>query len=140
MPASVEYRDSADGISVSQLTGFFAGWRNAPSGEAHLRMLQGSSHVELALSENRVIGFITAHSDGVLSAYVSLLEVLPDWQGRGIGSELMRRMLANFDDLYMVDLVCDQEMAGFYERFGLRRAQAMVRRNYDVLVKRSDAP
>ena len=66
-----------------------------------------------------MVGFVTAISDGVLSAYVPLLEVLPDYQGRGIGSELICRMLARLNDLYMVDLVCDAELVPFYERLGL---------------------
>ena len=31
----------------------------------------------------RVVGFVTAISDGVLSAYIPLLEVLPEYQGAG---------------------------------------------------------
>jgi len=42
----------------------------------------------------RVVGFVTAVSDGVVSAFLPLLEVLPEYQGRGIGSELVRRMLS----------------------------------------------
>ena len=59
------------------------------------------------------------------------LEVLPAYQGRGIGSELVRRMLARLDDLYMVDLVCDPELQPFYARLGLRPAAAMVLRRYE---------
>jgi GNAT superfamily N-acetyltransferase len=77
-----------------------------------------------------VVGFISAVSDGVLAAYVPLLEVLPAWRGRGIGSELVRRLLAQVQDLYMVDLVCDPELEGFYRRFGLVPANAMIRRHF----------
>jgi precorrin-8X/cobalt-precorrin-8 methylmutase len=75
----------------------------------------------LAVEGARVIGFATAISDGVLSAYVPLLEVLPEHQGRGIGTELMRRLLIRLGGLYMVDLACDEELAPFYERLGLAR-------------------
>ena len=37
----------------------------------------------------QVVGFITAISDGVLSAYIPLLEVLPGWRSQGIGGELV---------------------------------------------------
>jgi GNAT superfamily N-acetyltransferase len=69
----------------------------------------------------------------VLSAYVPLLEVLPEFQGRGIGSELVRRALELVGDRYMVDLLCDEELVPFYERFGLRRAVGMALRNRDAL-------
>jgi predicted N-acetyltransferase YhbS len=67
----------------------------------------------------------------VLSAYIPLLEVLPAYQGQGIGSELVRRMLAKLADLYMVDLLCDPGMQPFYERLGMRPTTGMLRRNYD---------
>ena len=49
-----------------------------------------------------MVGFVTAISDGVLSAFIPLLEVLPEWQGPGIGTELVRRILAELEDFYMV--------------------------------------
>jgi ribosomal protein S18 acetylase RimI-like enzyme len=115
----VEYSDSAAGVEPKQLQGFFVGWRNPPSPERHAEILRGSAHVVLARDGDAVVGFVTAISDGALSAFIPLLEVLPDHQGRGIGTELMRRMLARLDDLYMVDLCCDAELEPFYRRFGL---------------------
>ena len=99
---------------------------------SHLRILRGSQYLVLARQDDtgRVVGFITAISDGVLSAYVPLLEVLPDHQGQGIGSELTRRMLAQLEHLYMVDLLCDPSIQPFYERFTMRKATGMMVRNY----------
>lgn len=130
----IVYRESVAGIEASQLRGFFADppWPNPPTPETHLRLLRGSDHVVLAVDDEsgQVVGFVTAVGDGVLSAYLPLLEVLPAYRGRGIGGELVRRMLDRLADLYMVDLVCDPELEPFYARFGLRPAHAMVRRNY----------
>ena len=116
----IEYSESAAGVEARHLEGFFVGWPQPPSPERHLELLQGSDHVVLAREHERVVGFVTAISDGVLSAYVPLLEVLPEYQGRGIGSELMRRLLARLDSLYMVDLCCDAGLEPFYRRLGLR--------------------
>jgi ribosomal protein S18 acetylase RimI-like enzyme len=130
----VHYTESLAGIDASQLAGgFFIGWPNPPSPETHLRLLQGSSHVVLALDERTadVVGFATAISDGVLSAYIPLLEVLPEYQHQGIGQELMRRMIAALRSLYMVDLLCDPELQPFYEQTGMRRAVGMLIRNFD---------
>ena len=76
------------------------------------------------------MGFVTATSDGVLTAFIPLLEVLPDHRGRGIGAELVRRMLGTLDGLYAVDVVCDEDVMPFYERLGFTRCGAMVRRDY----------
>ena len=77
-----------------------------------------------------VVGFVTAISDGVLSAYLPLLEVLPDFRGRGIGRELVKRMLERLEHCYMVDVVCDEGVLPFYEALGLRAGHAAMHRNY----------
>ncbi len=129
----IVYANSATGVVADQVQGFFVGWPNPPSADAHLRILQGSAQVVLALDDatNNVVGFITAISDGVSCAYIPHLEVLPAYQGQGIGSELMRRMLDYVRDLYMIDLLCDPEVQPFYERLGMHRAHGMLIRNFE---------
>jgi len=130
----VEYTDSLENVGADDLSGFFVGWPAPPTRDEHLRLLRGSAYCVLALDDTRVVGFVTAISDGVLSAYVPLLEVLPAYQGQGIGSELMRRILARLDSLYMVDLCCDAELEPFYRRLGLLTLdRGMGRRNYEAL-------
>jgi GNAT superfamily N-acetyltransferase len=133
---SCHYSCGIEGITPEHLDGFFVGWPNPPSPETHLRILEGSDHVVLAIDDAvdggaAVVGFITAISDGVLTAHIPLLEVLPDYQGAGIGSELVRRMLELLDDLYAVDLICDTDLQPFYARLGLRPAPAMMVRRYE---------
>jgi ribosomal protein S18 acetylase RimI-like enzyme len=126
----VRYTASLRGITADHLSGFFVGWPQPPSPETHLRILAGSDHVLLAIDDasGQVIGFINALSDGTLSAFIPLLEVLPEYQGRGIGSELVRRMLARLEGLYGVDLVCDDDLRPFYERFDMFAVTGMVLR------------
>lgn len=129
----IVYQDNADGVAEPDLAGFFVGWPSPPSPATHLRLLRGSTHIVLAREEagGRVVGFVTAISDGVLCAYIPLLEVLPPYQAQGIGAALMGRMLALLRELYMVDLLCDAELQPYYERLGMRRATGMFLRNYD---------
>lgn len=129
----IVYSDDAAGITPELLEGFFKGWPNPPSPATLLRILQSSDHIVLARAgeQGRVVGLITAISDGVSAAYIPHLEVIDTMQGQGIGSELVRRMVAKLRALYMVDLVCDPELQPFYERLGFRPLTAMVIRNYD---------
>lgn len=120
----IEYTLSVDGVKAEDLAGFFVGWPSPPTAERHLELLRGSSHVVLATEGSRIVGFVSAISDGVLSAYIPLLEVLPEHQGRGIGTELVRRLLRELGDLYMIDLCCDEDIVPFYERLGLQRWDA----------------
>jgi ribosomal protein S18 acetylase RimI-like enzyme len=129
----IHYTHSSAGVQPEQLAGFFEGWSNPPSAETHLRILRASSHVVLAVdSDDRVVGFVTAISDGVLSAYVPLLEVLPFRRRRGIASELIRQLLRELDGLYSINLHCDPELQPFYERLGMRALCGMAIRNYSA--------
>ena len=127
------YLESPQNLLPEQLSGFFVGWPQSPSEERLLELLRNSSHVVLAFDEevDRVVGFVTAISDGVLCAYIPLLEVLPDYRGRGIGTELMRRILAKLSHLYMIDLLCDEELQPFCAQLGMVGSRGMMVRNYE---------
>jgi ribosomal protein S18 acetylase RimI-like enzyme len=129
---AIIYTDSLNGVRPDHLSGFFVGWPNPPAPETHLRLLHGSDYVWLArqAETGQVIGFINALSDGVLSASIPLLEVLPGSQGQGVGSELVRRMLASLSHLYAVDLMCDAELQRFYARLDGLPATGIIWRNY----------
>lgn len=131
--SEIAYSTSTDGIAADDLDGgFFKEWANPPSPSTHLEILKGSDHVVLALDGDRVVGFITAISDGVLSAFITLLEVLPEYQHRGIGHSLMNQIMSEIGDIYMVDLVCDANLSRFYAELGFATTTGMSRRDYDM--------
>ena len=129
----ITYTSSLAGITSDHLQGgFFAGWPNPPSPKAHYQILANSAAIVLARNEvGMIVGFITAISDGISCAYIPHLEVLPDYRGRGIGTELVKQLLAGLRHLYMIDLVCDPSLQSFYKRLGMRTIVGMVVRNYD---------
>jgi len=127
----ISYQTTLENVTPAMLEGFFVDWTSPPSPEKHLEILEGSSHVVLALEDDRVAGFVTAISDGVLSAYIPLLEVMPEFQGRGIGRGLMERMKALLKGLYMVDILCDDDVRPFYQKLGFAPAGGVMIRNYD---------
>jgi GNAT superfamily N-acetyltransferase len=131
----IQYHDSMAGMGPETLEGFFDGWPRSPTLVARWRILCGSAERVLAVDDEtgRVVGFVTAISDRMFCASIPLLEVLPQYRRRGIGRELMRRMLEKLRGLYMVDLVCDPQMQPFYESLGMKPLVAMTIRNPDVL-------
>lgn len=125
----VEYRDSVEGLTSYDFEGFCIGWGRPLTGEELLRVLQGSHYVGVALRGGRVIGFVNAVSDGAFMAFIPLLEVRPDEQRQGIGSELVRRAMERYRSLYGVDLICDEGLVPFYSRLGMTSVSGMVYRN-----------
>ena len=87
------YRNNIENIFPEMVTGFFSpgGWKEYPSPEKFLKILENSQHKILAVDDERniVAGFINAVSDKILTAYIPLLEVLPEYQNKGIGSLMM---------------------------------------------------
>ncbi len=127
------YTDSLYEVTVEHLTGLFAHWGSPPAPEAILRIFQGSDLVVLARDGQTgpIIGYITAITDGVSAAYIPHLEVRAAWQGQGIGSELVRRMVERLNHIYAIDLMCDPELQPFYAKQGFRIWTGMLIRNYD---------
>ena len=128
----IAYTETADEITPQMLRGFFQGWRKPPTREDHLRILRNSDCIVVALDTDRscVVGFITALTDTVQSAFIPLLEVLPEYQRQGIGSELTRRMLAKLKGIPAIDLTCDPALQKFYGKFGMIPSVGMVIRDY----------
>lgn len=128
----VIFKNSLKGIEADMLNGFFVDWPHPPSTQTHLKLLKNSSNFVIAVDpdSNQVVGFITAISDGVLSAYIPFLEVLPAYKNKGIGKELVNAMLKELENIYMVDLYCDDDLVPYYENFGMLKSAGMLVRNY----------
>ncbi len=129
----IRYTDSLDDITADKLQGFFEGWQRPVSPQEHLKVLAASQRVLLAIDDEtgNVIGFVTAITDGLLTAYIPLLEVLPKYRRQGIGTTLMKRMAKELADLYTIDLICDAALEPFYQGIGMQRAgPGMIIHNY----------
>jgi predicted N-acetyltransferase YhbS len=50
--------------------------------------------------------------------------VRPDYQGRGIGTELMTRMMARYRGFHQQALIADGRAIDFYKKLGFARAAA----------------
>lgn len=127
----IKYVNSIENISEDNIKGFFGGWPNPPSAKKHLEILKGSTYFWLAVDEDKgkVVGFITAISDKIVSSYITFLEVLPEYRNIGIGTELFKCMKETLKNYYMIDLICDEKLVGFYRKFDMFKSQGMIIRN-----------
>ena len=89
-------------------------------------MVHGSMYGVVAFEGDRLVGYARAISDGAFNAYVSTVAVLPECQRRGIGRELIRRLLDGRDHVQFV-LHADPRVHPFYLRCGFRLAPDMLR-------------
>lgn len=119
------YQKTLKGISSNMLEGFFGDWPNPPSPYTHLKLLQNSNKIILAIDDDwrHVAGFVTAVSDGVLSASIPFLEVLPEYRDQGIGKELLTMMLDELKGIYRIDVLCGSPSQLYCEELGLSPSQ-----------------
>ena len=73
-----------------------------------------------AYDNNRLVGYIDCVSNVVTDAYIQDLMVHPDYQGQGIGTELMNRMIAILKEehIFMISVIYEEDLKPFYDRFG----------------------
>ena len=80
-----------------------------------------TSYYHIAVYEKEVlIGYIDCVSNGVTDAYIQDLMVHPDYQRRGVGTELMTIMINYLKQkqIYMISVVFEETLKPFYEKFG----------------------
>ncbi|MBL0143740.1 MAG: GNAT family N-acetyltransferase [Betaproteobacteria bacterium] len=79
------------------------------------------------LEASILCGYIAALSDGVACAYISALEVRQEYRGKGIGTELLNRMVERLN-VFAVYLSCAPSMTPFYEAAGFSAGTSMSKR------------
>ena len=101
------------------------GWTNYTQRPEMLRRaFAGSLCTLCAYDGGRIAGLVRAVGDGASVFYVQDLLVLPEYQRRGLGSRLLRELLARYPDVYQTVLLTDDtpEHAAFYEHAGFTNA------------------
>lgn len=125
----IEYSSALERLNRDDLEGFLAHWDFAPAEGTLLTMLKQSSEVILAreAGSSAVCGYVAALSDRVACAYISALEVRPEFRGRGIGTALLDQMTQRLG-VYGVYLSCAPSMATFYTSRGFTAVMGMSKR------------
>ena len=96
------------------------GWERRVSDAARFaKMMERADRTVVALDDGRVIGFARALCDGVSNGYISMLAVAGDRRGRGIGRELVRRLMIGDDDENVTWVLrAGRNSRGFWEKLG----------------------
>ena len=120
-------------VSVKALADLreFVGWNRM---EREYENPHFMSYYHIAVYEDKeLIGFVDCVSNGVTDAYIQDLMVHPDYQGKGIGTDLMNKMIAYLKQkhIYMISVVFEEKLKSFYERFGFFKILCGQLETYD---------
>jgi ribosomal protein S18 acetylase RimI-like enzyme len=88
--------DGSHEVDLDQLAHLFvtAGWPHRAADPGKLALLVSRSlYVSSAHDGDKLVAFGRALSDGVSNGYISTVCVLPEYRGRGIGREVVRRLV-----------------------------------------------
>ena len=97
------------------------GWTNYTNQPQMLEQaLSHSLTTYLARDGEEIVGLVRLVGDGFSSVFVQDLIVLPSYQRQGIGSNLMKEALADYKDVYQVQLATDEseKTLVFYRSLG----------------------
>jgi len=97
-------------------------WSSAHKPKQLREALGNADTLVSAWSGDELAGLGYAISDGALVVYYPHLLVHPDHQGKGIGTELVRRLTARYRGFHQHVLIADGRAIEFYERCGFTRA------------------
>ncbi|MDX9745653.1 MAG: GNAT family N-acetyltransferase [Syntrophales bacterium] len=88
--------------------------------ELVLKIINGSHCFLLAIRNDHVIGMGRAISDRAHDAYIQDLTVHPEWRHRGIGHEIVNRLLDRLkrDEIRWIGLIAGRNTKTFYSPMG----------------------
>lgn len=101
------------------------GWREVSYRKARIG-LEKSIFTTVARIDNKPIGMARIVGDGGYFMLIVDVVVLPQWQGQGIGKNLMKQVMLFIDqsteanENVFVSLMAAPERDSFYEQFGFR--------------------
>ena len=97
-------------------------WSAARKPDRLVRALRRSHSVVTAWVRGSLVGLGNALSDGSLVVYYPHMLVLPEFQGRGIGRELMKRLMKRYRGFHQHILIAEATAVSFYRKCGFKRA------------------
>jgi ribosomal protein S18 acetylase RimI-like enzyme len=122
MSAEIIWSDSIEDIDWNELEALY---RAAPLGNknaAGLKMVFGNSRYRLFASEaGRLVGVGRALADGADCSYICDVAVLPEYQGTGVGKEIVSKLVALSHGHKKIILYSVPGKEAFYRKFGFRR-------------------
>lgn len=87
--------------------------------------LENMSKVISAWEGDKLVGLCCSLDDGVMTAYIHYLLVLPEYQNKGIGTTLLKKTLAEYESFFRVELIAEKSAVEYYEKLGFVDVDAL---------------
>ena len=115
----IQYLDIKD-FTENDLKNLFlsVNWSSGHYPAKLVTAIKNSGTVFTAWDGDKLVGLVNALDDGVMTAYIHYLLINPDYQGNGIGKELVRLITEKYKDYLRIVLIAYDEEIGFYEQCG----------------------
>lgn len=126
--ADVDWHRVADILKAAGMS------HHAPA--THKKAFEANYLAVYAYAEDQLIGFGRIISDGQYQAAIYDCAVMPEFQGRGIGSEIVTRLSTRLTHCNII-LYASPGREGFYQRQGFARMKTGMALFLDMKSKRS---
>ena len=104
------------------------GWTNYTDKPEMLRKSYENSLLTLgAYDGDKLVGVIRTVGDGFSVVFVQDILVFPEYQRKGIGTQLLQEIMERFSSVYQLELMTDNspKTISFYQSVGLVKADDM---------------
>lgn len=95
------------------------GWLSANYPERLKKALDNSETVFTAWDGEKLVGLVNAIDDSELTSYVHYLCVNPEYQGQGIGKNLLHKIKEKYKEyLYIILIAENEQLVKYYSQNG----------------------
>jgi len=122
---NITIKDKTQALTSAQLEDLFLSveWSSGHYPDKLAIAMQNYETVFTAWDGERLVGLISAMDDGIMTAYIHYLLVRPEYQGKGIGQQLIERTKEKYKDYLRIVLVAYDKECGFYEHCGFKKGE-----------------
>jgi GNAT superfamily N-acetyltransferase len=116
---SIQYKSAKD-FSEKELRDLFlsVGWSSGNYSDKLVIAMRNSSSVYSAWDDDKLVGLVNVLDDGVMTAYVHYLLIMPEYQHHGIGGKLVKTVSENYKDYLRIVLIAYSKETEFYKHCG----------------------
>jgi GNAT superfamily N-acetyltransferase len=124
-----ELDDDRDRVDVDAVHDYLANhsyWARGRPREVVERLVRGATRVVGLYRGGDQVGFARAVSDDEVFAYLADVYVLPEFQGRGLGLELVREIVERGPQSELRWVLGTSDAHGFYAKLGFGRPPSIL--------------